>query len=290
MKHSSQPQVAQAESGQTVSDTPSPAPESDIRLLLLTVLKMLEPYVREASIELKNGERVSINEAWKVSTQFHCGEEKRPCAGEKGPCAEVEMVEGPGGDIFALCKKLAQAPDFAAQLERVKSNHQGSPRGRLKLLLVSPADAGEAYSAFGESATARRGILDHILKVVQGMCAEEKSNLLSVCGESEFSAFIEKDDDLEKLQSIKYGFSRRINKLRPQIRDKKIKRPVKEQRRVGGCLYILQPGQKGGDYWYMQYTENGKRKQVYLGKEKPSFVPAEDLARKNAAKSTPARK
>lgn len=55
-------------------------------------------------------------------------------------------------------------------------------------------------------------------------------------------------------------------------------RPVKETLKVGRYLYKLQQNQGRSFYWYLQYTENGKSTQVYLGKERPSFQPEVDLA------------
>lgn len=51
-----------------------------------------------------------------------------------------------------------------------------------------------------------------------------------------------------------------------------------ESRKVGRYLYKLQL-QDGHRYWYVQYTEGGKSKPLYLGKEKPSFDPKKDISR-----------
>jgi hypothetical protein len=206
MARISQRDAARGNNEETIGETPLPASTVDAQQLLFTVLKMLEPYVREANIELKSGERVTINKDWAIPTQFHCGEEKRPCA-------NIERIEVHNGELFALCRKLKM-------------------------------------SAFTES----------VLKV-----------------------FLSQTKDLAELQSIKYGAAHRINELKIQNGDKRPQRPVKEQRKVGDYLYILQPGQKGGDYWYVQFNENGKRKQLYLGKERPSFDPIKDVTRKQKA-------
>ena len=67
------------------------------------------------------------------------------------------------------------------------------------------------------------------------------------------------------------------------------KRPVRAQRKVGDYLYTLQPSQKGGDYWYLHFSRDGKRQHVYLGKETPTFEPATDLAQKRKPLARSAR-
>lgn len=275
--------VYQREVAQTDHENPNKEPQSpslisEIQILLITILKMLEPYVRTANIELKSGERVSINEDWEAPIQFHCGEEKRPCS-------DVEMIEAHNGELFALCNKLAKSPDFAAQLERVKLDTGRDLGSRLKPLPVISAGISKEDSMFGRNAEPRRLILDYIINVVRGMGVEEKAELLSVFGESEFNAFLNQSGNMEQLQSIQYSFTRRINRLKTCNARKAPKRPVKEQRKVGDYLYILQPAQKGGDYWYLQFTENGRRKHIYLGKEEPLFKPQDDLVRKRKAKA-----
>jgi|ERR1043166_217200 hypothetical protein len=54
-------------------------------------------------------------------------------------------------------------------------------------------------------------------------------------------------------------------------------RKVIECRKVGKYLYKLQPNQGGNLYWYIQFTEKGRSKTLYLGKNRPKFVPKDDL-------------
>lgn len=67
-------------------------------------------------------------------------------------------------------------------------------------------------------------------------------------------------------------------------------RKVSASRKVGRYLYKLQPNQGGNEYWYLQYTENGRSTQVYLGKEKPKFDPKVDLARAKLKKTRKIRR
>lgn len=62
-------------------------------------------------------------------------------------------------------------------------------------------------------------------------------------------------------------------------------RPVVARRKVGRYLYKLQPNHGGTNYWYLQFTENGRSTQVYLGKDKPKFNPEVDLERAEARKA-----
>jgi hypothetical protein len=55
-------------------------------------------------------------------------------------------------------------------------------------------------------------------------------------------------------------------------------RKVVKCKKVGKYLYKLQPNQGGNLYWYIQFTENGRSKTLYLGKHKPQFVPKDDIA------------
>lgn len=60
-----------------------------------------------------------------------------------------------------------------------------------------------------------------------------------------------------------------------------------DRRKVGRYLYKLQR-QDGHLYWYIQYTEAGKSKPLYLGKDEPTFDPKKDISRvmrKRARKS-----
>lgn len=72
---------------------------------------------------------------------------------------------------------------------------------------------------------------------------------------------------------------------RKEEQKKPAPRPVLETRKVGRYLYKLQPNQGGNKYWYLQFTENGRSTQIYLGKEKPKFNPEIDLQRAGTRKS-----
>jgi hypothetical protein len=68
-----------------------------------------------------------------------------------------------------------------------------------------------------------------------------------------------------------------------------VSRKVVMCRKVGKYLYKLQPNQGGNLYWYIQFTgENGRSRTVYLGKDKPSFTPQDDLsnARRKRSRKT----
>jgi hypothetical protein len=71
-----------------------------------------------------------------------------------------------------------------------------------------------------------------------------------------------------------------FNFLKRKEEEKKpVPRPVLKSRKVGRYLYKLQPNQGGNNYWYLQFTENGRSTQIYLGKDKPKFDPETDLQR-----------
>jgi len=71
----------------------------------------------------------------------------------------------------------------------------------------------------------------------------------------------------------------RLSRIGEYIGRKRQPRPLADKRKVGKYLYKLQPNQAGTNYWYLQYTENGRSKQVYLGKDEPAFDPRKDLDR-----------
>lgn len=277
MAHTRQCDVAQDEQIQAINGSSAPIATTEIQILLVTLLKMLEPYVSQANIKLKNGERVSINEAWETSTQFHCGDEKRPCA-------DVEAVEAPNGELFALCKKLARTSAFGAQLETIKSNPINKATTRSRLLPVISSKINKEPDAFRQAVEMRQHIIKSVKDKIRILSAEEKASLLSAFGEREFNSFLEQNINLAQLQSIHYNFTRRINHLKSQGKKQKPRRPVIEQRKVGGFLYKLQSTQKGASYWYIQFTKEGKRIHKYLGKERPSFNPEKDLAKKKGIK------
>jgi len=67
-------------------------------------------------------------------------------------------------------------------------------------------------------------------------------------------------------------------------------RKTVKTRKEGRYLYKLQL-QDGHRYWYVQYTEGGKSKPLYLGKDEPTFNPKKDISRvkrRLARKSKPA--
>jgi len=277
MAHTDQREAAQAEHKQGTWNPQSPPPPTELHLLLITILKMLEPYVRQANIALKNGERVSICEDWEMPTQFHCGNEKRPCA-------DLEMVETPRGEMIALCRNLMTSSNLGARLERIKPASKSRTKPRSRLSPVLPDETQVEFETVTEDVEMRQQIIKRAKDVIEIMSAEERAILLSGFGESEFNLFLEQSDDVERLQLIQYNFTRRINNIKTQGRKRQPRRPVIEQRKVGDYLYKLQSTQKGASYWYIQFTKDGQRIHKYLGKERPSFDPKKDLDQKSGAK------
>lgn len=147
------------------------------------------------------------------------------------------------------------------------------------------ARVGNGLGPFDETEKTRQRVVEILVEAVQALNVEEKAKLLSAMGEEEFGAYAERNGDIEKLQSIQYKFTRRVNDLREKRSRKPPKRPIIEQRKVGDYLYKRQAGPKGGIYWYLQFTKDGKRNHVYLGKANPTFEPTTDLARKQNGKS-----
>jgi hypothetical protein len=222
--------------------------------LLLAVLRVLQSLVKNAAIELPNGVRIFVDhDCHRRSIRFHCDKENSPC---DEPCQDLFDFEDGLGETIAICRNL-------------------EPLGC----------SGELA---GETEQLRRLGINKFEKTLDALNSRERANLLRIFGEDEFRAFLETNVELEDLQSRQYWFTNRINRLRTTNR-KNPKRPVKEQRKVGAYLYTLQPSQKGGDYWYLHFSRDGKRHHVYLGKETPTFEPAKDLAQKRKPLSRSAR-
>jgi hypothetical protein len=218
--------------------------------LVVVLLRGLQPLIKNATIELRNGTRVSVQDgAPEDAIQFHCSERDAPCT---TPCKDVFPIEYAPGEVVGICKTLAVF--------------------------------GCSTKVTNETERRRQSAFERIEKAFQKLRPREKASLLAAFGEEGFKAFLDENRKLEDLQSIHYWFRHRINKLKSR-NPRSPKRPVREQRKVGDYLYLLQPAQKGGDYWYIHYTTNGVRKQVYLGKATPTFNPQEDLARKEKAKT-----
>lgn len=215
--------------------------------LLLAFLRVLHSLIKNATIELPNGVRVVVDHVSPEShsIRFHCAREVSPC---DEPCQDVSAFDFGQGETVGICRNLEELLGCSQQL--TGESEQMSRDGINKL---------------------RKGVL-HVLT------PEEKARLLGIEDEF-FKAFQEANVELNSLQLLQYWFTNRINRLKTNDR-KSPKRPIKAQKKVGDYLYTLQPGQKGGDYWYLHFSRNGKRHHVYLGKETPTFEPATDLTQK----------
>jgi hypothetical protein len=237
--------------------------------LLFPILKMLEAYVGSGSIKLVDGLNNLIRKPGEEPRiVLHCGDFEKPCA-------HVITVETVNGEL-GFCKNFMQPPSELVQLRGLGKDARAA------------SDNGHAVAPMmvEESSNMRQQVIDYIGNTIRAVGDDEKAKLVSALGEEEFNAFLERSQDVGKIQSIQYRFTRRINSLKAEGQRKMPKRPVIEQRKVGDYLYKLQPGPKGGNYWYLQYTKDGLRHHEYLGKEKPTFEPETDLLNKNQKKLT----
>jgi hypothetical protein len=218
---------------------------------------MLAPFIEDASIRLKSGERVSINEEQATPVQIYCGLEDVACAG-------VELIDEFSSDRLTLRGEFARPEEISpvVTLENRTTGH-----------------------LFGEVVETRESIIKDAVNKIKTVNTEDRAKLLSTFEEGDFQAFLEQSHDLAQLQSIQYLFTRRINNLRKENKQQTPRRPVIEQRKVGEFLYKLQATQKGDSYWYLQFTRDGKRVHKYLGKERPTFNPQEDLGRLESRKT-----
>jgi hypothetical protein len=67
-------------------------------------------------------------------------------------------------------------------------------------------------------------------------------------------------------------------RLTPLADQLTVTRKLAFSRKVGRYRYKLQL-QDGHQYWYLQFTEAGKSKPLYLGKDEPTFEPRKDIQR-----------
>ncbi len=214
--------------------------------LLLAVLRVLQSLVKNATIELSNGVRVFVDhESGERSIRFHCDKASSPC---DEPCQDLLDCKFGRENAVALCRNLEPL--------------------------------GCSVEMTGETEQLRQDGIERVEGILDALQLEEKASLLSIFGEDEFKAFLDTNAELENLQPLQYWFTNRINQLKTATR-KTPKRPVKAQRKVGDYLYTLQPSQKGGDYWYLHFSRDGKRHHIYLGKQTPTFEPDTDLAQKH---------
>lgn len=247
--------MALSKSGPNENTNPAKIKNAEDTPLLLAVLQILHSLVKNATIELPNGVRVFVdhNDSHDQSIRFHCDKAHAPCA---EPCQDLFPFELGRGETVGICRNLASL--------------------------------GCSVKLAGETEQLRRDGLNKVGEILEILTAREKANLLGTFGEDEFRAFLEENVELANLQRLQYWFTNRINKLKTTNR-KNPKRPVKAQRKVGDYLYTLQPSQKGGDYWYMHFSRDGKRHHVYLGKQTPTFEPTTDLAQKQNSLARSAR-
>jgi len=263
--------------GTALARSEAPEAETEIRPLLITILNMLELYTKEATIVLTNGDKVSINAEWEQRTQFHC-------PWEKVPCSEVNPAVGPSGERFGVCKLSAQTSNFSSQLEPVAQSIKEDREAKLRLLPVMSSDSSNEYRPLGETSETRSLTLDRIRVTIHALSAEEKATIIGAFTDSEFNRFLAEVQDVDTLESMRHGFTQRINSIRA-VSSQARKNPVLETRKVGKYLYKLQSTPRGTGYWYLQFTEDGKRCSVYLGKQLPSFDPHSDLAKRTKPKA-----
>ncbi len=271
MKRATQRHAISAYCEQTPSEPLETPPSTAVQPVALSILRMLEPHVEEAHIALRRGVKVLIRRSKEPRIIVHCGNAQKPCSHHK-------RIEGFGGEAVSFCKNLADNEATLVQLQSFSSKGKPSlqphPKKEATRLTKSTDDLISV-----EDVAERELLVERLQDIIQDLSAEEKANLLSAFEEEAFSGYLEKNCELETIQSIQYQFTKRINVLKKK---RIAARRVIEQRKVGDFLYKLQPGQKGGNYWYLQYTKNGKRHHVYLGKEenRPAFNPDVDLAKK----------